>query len=665
MTYRHLQDEPAGVSLEEGGGEEENQLPPGGAVSLNDEIKDLSAPLSDDDTAALIPAEEEEEDQPAGDPSPVPLKYAQPNSRYKVLRYILATGVFLLLISFLAAAITLVALSPACRNMPKDGQVWWKTTVIYQCYPRSFKDSTGNGSGDLSGIKSKLDYFQYLGVNALWLNPIFTSPQRDNGYDVANYTDIDPLFGTIDDLKSLLKELHSKDMHLILDLVPNHTSEKHPWFLQSRSSTKSAKRDWYVWANASADGGPPNNWISLFGGSAWTLDTTTNQYYLHQFSEFQPDLNYHNPEVRKAMEDVIRFWFDFGVDGFRIDAVIFLLEDPDLGDEPPNPKYNDTLNCASIHNNNSDCYNRLNHTKTKDYEGIHDIIRSWRKIADNYTDKFFVGETYDPVDTVMTYYGNNSDEFHFPFNFLLLSNNNWTGDAVSKLVSTWMDAMPEGAWPNWVLGNHDNPRIANKVGLYLTRALNVLLLTLPGTPTTYYGEEIFMTDVYVPPDKQQDKYQDRDKERTPMQWNTGANAGFTSSGVEPWLPVATNYSTYNVETEQKNSSSMVSLYKRLVKLISTEEAFRFAEYSPVMSDEDIFAYHRFHNGTADEFIVVINFSSSSTTANLTSIEQDFEGPIIELSSFDNGREGKAVDLSSVSLSGGEALILKGNFADDC
>ena len=256
----------------------------------------------------------------------------------------------------------------------------------------------------------------------------------------------------------------------------------------------------------------------------------------------------------------------------------------------------------------------------------------------------------------MKYYGDN-DEFHFPFNFLLLSNENWTGDAVSEKVSEWMDAMPEGAWPNWVLGNHDYPRITSKTGNYLARAMNVLLLTLPGTSTTYYGEEIFMTDVYVPVDKRQDLYQDRDKERTPMQWTPDENAGFADKGVEPWLPLATNYTTYNVHTELTNSSSMLSLYKRLVKMITLNEAFRFAEYSPIMSNRDIFAYHRFHNGTEKEFMVVINFSPSNKTANLSVMAGSFESTKIELSSANTVRDGAKVDLSKIPLVGGEALII--------
>ena len=586
---------------------------------------------------------------------------------FKVIRYALTILAFVMLLGFLVAAVTLIYFSPSCKHK-NDGLEWWKTAVIYQCYPRSFKDSNGDGSGDLAGIVSKLDYLHDLGVEAVWLNPIFRSPKKDNGYDITDYMDIDPLYGTMADFKLLVSELHSKEMYLILDFVPNHTSDEHEWFIESQSSLDSSKRDWYIWANASAGGGPPNNWLSLFGGSAWSFDNLTNQYYLHQFSEFQPDLNYRNPDVKEAMENVIKFWLDLGVDGFRIDAIIFLLEDSELRDEAVDPSYDmNRYDCLTTNYSNPDCYKSLIHNYTKDFTGIHSIIKSWRNISDSYTGspKFLVGETFDPVDVVMTYYGTDNDELNFPFNFLLLTNTNWTGDSVSECVSAWMDALPEGAWPNWVLGNHDYARIANNAGNYLARALNVLLLTLPGTPTTYYGEEIFMTDVYVPPTKRHDLYQDRDKERTPMQWENSANAGFTNRSATPWLPIATNYSTYNVDVESSNASSMLALYKRVVQLITTEKAFRFANYQKVMSNHDLFAFHRFHNETKSEYVVLVNFSQSNTSANLTLIKDTFQDAVIELSSSQSSRAGKSVDLSKIPMAAGEAVIINGCSTGNC
>ena len=569
---------------------------------------------------------------------------------YRFIRRALGVGAFMMLFAFLATAIVLIAISPKCSGPELP---WWKTTVIYQCYPRSFQDSDGDGNGDLNGIRSRIDHFVDIGIKTVWLNPIFTSPQKDNGYDIANYTDIDPLFGTLEEFKALLQDLHDNGIHLLMDLVPNHTSDEHPWFLESASSITNAKRDWYIWADGKKNGEPPNNWISVFGGSAWTYSNNTGQYYLHQFSEFQPDLNYRNPEVVRAIDEVIKFWLDMGVDGFRVDAVKFLLEDPELQDEPINP---------DATTNDSSSYDFLIHNLTTDYPGIHNITRHWRSLLDSYStssnERFMVGEVYDPVESIMLYYGENNNEFNFPFNFFLLENTEWTGIAVSQTVNKWLDNMPNGAWPNWVLGNHDNPRIASKAGVYLARLLNVLLLTLPGTPTTYYGEEILMTNVYVPPNKRRDLYEDRDKERTPMQWNVSRNAGFTSNST-PWLPVADNYTLYNVDTEMENNSTMLVLYKTLVELRSNNIAFQYANYEGVLNSTDILAYRRYHDNNSDHFLIVMNFSQQPTTATF---DVPFVNPQIVLSSNLN-RTG-AVNLSSVNLLQGEALVIRGRW-DAC
>ena len=623
---------------------------------------DQEEELNDEDTVHLLQEDSEIEEQSEietkehdgmlRDGTPPAGARVADKKTYKIIRYVLGIGVFVLLFSFLAAAVTMIAIAPSCKNT--NELKWWKTTVIYQCYPKSFRDTDKSGTGDLKGIIEKIDYFVDIGVDTVWLNPIFLSPQKDNGYDISNYTDVDPLYGTMDDLKSLLKEMKSRGLHLLLDFVPNHTSDEHPWFRESRSNTSNPKRDWYIWADGKDDG-PPNNWISLFGGSAWTLDNTTGQYYFHQFGDFQPDLNYRNPDVVKEMENVVRFWLDLGVDGFRIDAVIFLLEDPLLPDEVPNPSYSGPNCTGNIRN--PDCYGSLVHNYTSNYHGIHDIIKGWRKVVDSFDDRFIVGEVYDPVEEVMTYYGENDDEFHFPFNFLLLGLSNWTGFSVSQNVSSWLDNMPNNSWPNWVLGNHDNPRIANKVGNYLARAVNVLLLTLPGTPTSYYGEEIFMTDVYIPPSKIHD-LTGRDKERTPMQWNKDTNAGFTSPGVDPWLPVATNFTQYNVEVERSDNTSMLSLYKQLVYLRSND-SFKYTGYELVANTTEVYAFRRFYNRSTDEYIVVVNFGEASIDANVNSTTvADLKDPTIVLSSNLN-RTGN-VTLASVSLASGEAVVIKGS-----
>ena len=615
----------------------------------------------DSDTAQLlIQHREEEEDSDIldSDSDKEGIVYARDHPAYKITRRVLAFLAFVLLFGLLAAAIALIAVSPRCSGAVLP---WWKTTVIYQCYPRSFQDSDGDGNGDLVGIQQHVAYLADVGIKAVWLNPIFKSPQRDNGYDVSNYTDVDPMFGTLGDLEDLLAMLHESDSKLILDLVPNHSSDEHPWFLESKSSKDSDKRDWYVWADG-VDGGPPNNWVSVFGGSMWTLDNTTGQYYLHQFSEFQPDLNFHNVKVRDAMLEVLKFWFDFGVDGFRVDAVKHLLEDPMLRSEARDPSFNSTTNNCTTNITSSYCYNSLIHNLTTDYAGIHEIIQDWRKLSDSYSgDRFLVGEIYDPIDEVMTYYGNDSNEFHFPFNFLLLGNSEWTGTNVSDLIELWLDNMPQGAWPNWVLGNHDNARIASKAGLYLARALNVLLLTLPGTPTTYYGEEILMTNVDVPDSEKHDDFAGRDAERTPMQWNISANAGFTTNS-NPWLPVASNFSTYNVEVENNQTSSMLSLYKQLVNLRSKYAAFQYSDYEGLLNTTEVLGFRRFHQSEGIQFIVLVNFSLDEVKVSLNSTTDFVDAEAILSTHSDLTEE---VDLSAIDLATGQALVIKGRGKDAC
>ena len=601
--------------------------------------KDDPVVASADDECLLPPDDEnganetfEEELHPKADPD-----------KYRYIRKVLGVCVLLTLVALMAAAVALIATAPRCN----EKLIWWKSAIIYQCYPRSFQDSNGDGSGDLAGVTSRVQYLKNLGIKAVWLNPIFTSPQKDNGYDISDYTSIDPLYGTLADFNNLLDALHREGMYLILDFVPNHTSSDHPWFNESRSSVDSAKRDWYVWAKPAQGGGPPNNWLSFFGGSAWSLDNITGQYYLHQFSDFQPDLNYRNPEVVSAMQSVLSFWLDLGVDGFRVDAVKYLLEDPYLRNETLDPTFsNETCNVSVP----SCLYNSLVHNLTTDYPGLHDITRGWRKLLGCYSNKFMVAEVYDPIDVVVQYYGTNGDEFDFPFNFFLLGNNNWTASAVGSIIATWLDNMPSGAWANWVLGNHDNPRIASKAGLYLARALNVLLLSLPGTPTTYYGEEIMMTNVVVPPNQMQDVYQGRDQERTPMQWTDGPNAGFTTGS--PWLPLATNYTTYNVLNESQSSSSMLSLYTQLAFL---RQQFISFDYSLDSVEGNVLSFHRYDNGSSVDYLIVINFSNESTTVGVKSPPLH---PQLLLSSMLD--KSGPIDLSSLSVRGGEALVIKGS-----
>jgi alpha-glucosidase len=501
-----------------------------------------------------------------------------------------------------------------------DKKLWWQTGIIYQIYPRSFQDSNGDGIGDLPGIMQRLDYVRSLNVGCIWLSPINPSPMHDFGYDVADYSDVDPVFGTLDDFDRLLAETHARGLKLILDLVPNHTSDKHAWFQESRSSRDNPKRDWYIWRDRAPDGGLPNNWLSFFGGPAWTLDERTGQYYLHQFVKQQPELNYRNPEVRQAMLDEMRFWLDRGVDGFRVDVMWLMIKDADLRDEPENPNW-DGINPHS----------RLQHVYTGDQPEVHEVIRSMRALLDEYDERMMVGEIYLPNQALMTYYGERFDECHLPFNFQLIQAP-WQAQIVRKLVDQYEADLPAGAWPNCVLGNHDQHRLATRVGADQARVANMLLLTLRGTPTCYYGDEIGMQDVAIPPEFVQDPPAvlqpeiahiiGRDPERTPMQWDDSPNAGFTYSGVQTWLPVAADYRKRNVAAQSQDPASMLSFFRALTALRQSSPALTAGDYRSLETGKDeIFAYLRTAqvDGGEQRHLVVLNFGSGTHRLDMSSL----------------------------------------------
>ena len=460
--------------------------------------------------------------------------------------------------------------------------LWWQTGVVYQIYPRSYQDSNGDGVGDLPGITQRLGYLSdTLGVDAVWLSPIYPSPMHDFGYDVADYCDVHPLFGTLADFDRLLEETHRRDMKLILDLVPNHTSNEHPWFLESRSSRDNPKRDWYIWRDSAPNGGVPNNWLSHFGGPAWTFDEKTGQYYLHQFVKQQPDLNYRNPEVVTAMLNAMRFWLDKGVDGFRVDVIGLMMKDPEFRDEPLNPTWDGINPFAS-----------LLHIYTANLPEVHDLIRRMRQILDSYPDRMMVGETYLPNDELMKYYGTpDKRECHLPFNFQLILAP-WDAAKVKRMVDDYEAVLPSDAWPNWVLGNHDQHRLATRVGLPQARVANMLLLTLRGTPTCYYGDELGMENVSIPAEKIQDPpainqpeiahIVGRDPERTPMQWDDSPNAGFASPDVkELWLPLDSNYKEINVASELNDPRSTLNFYRKLLAYRKSTPALQIGSYRSI------------------------------------------------------------------------------------
>jgi alpha-glucosidase len=492
---------------------------------------------------------------------------------------------------------------------------WWQTGVIYQIYPRSFQDTDGDGVGDLRGIIQRLPYLVELGVNAIWISPIFTSPMADFGYDVANYTDIDPLFGSLADFDALLENAHKQGIKVILDLVPNHTSDRHAWFVDSRSARTSAKRDWYIWRDPGPGGRPPNNWLSQFGGSAWSYDEATGQYFYHAFLPEQPDLNWRNPQVRAAIYDVMRFWLRRGVDGFRVDVIWHLIKDEAFRDNPPNPEFRP----------DDPPHHALVPLYTTDRPEVHVIISEMRRVIDEFTDRLLIGEIYLPVERLIHYYGRDLAGLHLPFNFSLLSAS-WDPQSLAKLVQEYEAALPPGGWPNWVLGNHDTPRIASRVGIAQARIAAMLLLTLRGTPTIYYGDELGMQDVAIPRQRIRDVVEKnipdhglgRDRCRTPMQWDTTRFAGFSER--EPWLPLPESAKHENVENQQTDRTSFLSLYRRLIALRQSEPALQLGSYRMIYAREDAWLFLRELDD--ERILVALNFGAEPTAVAFAS------GPIL-------------------------------------
>jgi alpha-glucosidase len=483
---------------------------------------------------------------------------------------------------------------------------WWQSGVIYQVYPRSFQDSDGDGIGDLEGIRRRLDYVAWLGIDAVWISPFYPSPMVDFGYDISDYTEVDRRFGGLADFDRLVTEAHQRNLRIILDLVPNHTSDQHPWFRDSRSSRSGERRDWYLWRDPAPDGGPPNNWMSEFGGRAWSWEETTGQFYYHAFAPQQPDLNWRNPAVRAAMFDVMRFWLDRGVDGFRVDVMWHLVKDAQFRDNPPNPEYVEGAMSP---------YNRVIPEHSTDQPEVHEVVAEMRAVLDEYQDRVMIGEIYLPVDRLVDYYGKEGSGAHLPFNFHLVSTP-WEARELASLIGRYEGALPAHAWPNWVLGNHDQSRIASRVGAAQARVAAMLLLTLRGTPTIYYGDELGMHDVEIPSAMAVDVRETtvpgqglgRDPERTPMQWNRGPNAGFTTGS--PWLPLAPDAADRSVEAERGDRASMLSLHRVLLRLRRAEPALAVGSYAPLPAGGPLLAYQREHDGA--RFAVVLNVRGDTT-----------------------------------------------------
>ncbi len=474
---------------------------------------------------------------------------------------------------------------------------WWQRGVVYEVYARSFGDSDGDGVGDLAGISERLDYLAWLGVDAIWLSPIFASPMADFGYDVADYRDVDPLFGTLEDLDALIDAAHGRGIRLLLDLVPNHTSDRHAWFEESRSALDSAKRDWYIWRPPRPDGSPPNDWQSFFGGSAWQLDPRSGEYYFHSFLAQQPDLNWANRAVRDAIYSVMRFWLGRGIDGFRIDVVNLLAKRYEL--QAGTPAGRRQRWAASTR--------------------IYPIIREMRAVADEFDDRVLVGEIWLPLRRLVKFYGRQLDGLQLPFNFKLVTLP-WSAGIVHRAIAEYERLLPPGAWPNWVLGNHDKPRIASRVGDQQARVAAVLLLTLRGTPTIYYGDELGMRDADVPASEQRDPQglrggRSRDPARTPMRWDGSPRGGF--SDAQPWLPVGADVAAINVAAQQADESSMLNLYRRLLQLRREEPALNVGEWHDRGRRRAAIAYER--SAGARRFLVLANLSDRAVEAPLSAV----------------------------------------------
>lgn len=506
---------------------------------------------------------------------------------------------------------------------------WWRSAVFYQVYPRSFADGDQDGVGDLKGLLTKVDHLSDLGVDAIWLSPIFPSPMADFGYDVSDYCGVDPLFGDLDVFDEVLAAVHDRGLRLILDWVPNHTSIDHPWFKDALTGPDAEHRDWYVWRDSAPDGGPPNNWVAAFAPvPAWTRDPASGQWYLHHFLPQQPDLNWANPAVEAAMHDTLRFWLDRGVDGFRADVINCIGKDPALADAPENLA-------------------PLMHCVLNDEPGVHPLLRRIRSVLDEYPgDRMMIGEValLDP-HTVAAYYGD-GDELHLSFNFMPL-HGPWRADTWRANIATTEDGFRAAdAWPTWVLSNHDVPRHRTRYSrwphepvdaegsLQRTRAAATLLLTLRGTPFIYQGEELGLEDAVVPAARVVDPG-GRDGCRAPVPWAALPPHGWpTPSGIEPWLPFPPDATDLNVEAELTSPDSVLALYRRLLAMRRGSRALQHGTYEPVDAPDGVLAFRRFDAESSDERMVAVNFTDDAASVEfdnrwdveLASDDTDTTGP---------------------------------------
>ncbi|XP_054049976.1 protein phosphatase 1B isoform X2 [Rissa tridactyla] len=538
----------------------------------------------------------------AGMPKEVLLKFSS-QARYRVTREILFWLMITAAVVLVSATIAIIALSPRCLD-------WWQASPIYQIYPRSFKDSNMDGNGDLKGIQEKLDHITYLNIKTIWITSFYKSPLKDLGYGAEDFYEIDPMFGSMSDFENLLAAIHDRGIKVIMDLIPNHTSDKHRWFQLSRNRT-GKYADYYIWQDCAQAAGsvtPPNNWVSVFGNSSWQFDDVRRQCYFHQFGKEQPDLNFRNLAVQQEIHGSIT------------------------------------------------AYSQLYHDYTTTQVGMHDIIRSFRQTLNQFSSEpgryRFLGSDGDEkenIEATMMYYGTTFiQEADFPFNFNLINMKNLSGNSIFEAVNLWMKNMPTGKWPNWAVGSPNAARVSSRVGKEYVNVINMLLLTLPGTPVTYYGEEIGMENIA--------SENVTFPEKSPMQWDGKVNAGFTE-GNSSWLPVNSDYQSVNVEIQMTWSNSTLNLYRELALLRSNELPIQRGWMCYIWNDSNTFVYVRELDGLDRVFMMVLNFGQESTIDLKALVPGLPSEAIIRLSTnFSNA--GKAVNTKLIKTEMGEGLVLE-------
>ncbi|ELK14741.1 neutral and basic amino acid transport protein rBAT [Pteropus alecto] len=589
----------------------------------------------------------------AGMPKEVLFRFSS-QARYRVPREVLFWLTVTSVLVLIGATVAIIAISPKCLD-------WWQAGPMYQIYPRSFKDSDKDGNGDLKGIQDKLDYITTLNIKTVWITSFYKSSLKDFRHGIEDFREIDPIFGTMKDFENLIAAIHDKGLKLIIDFIPNHTSDKHAWFQLSRNWT-GKYTDYYIWHDCLHENGtttPPNNWLSVYGNSSWHFDEIRNQCYFHQFTKEQPDLNFRNPDVQEEIKEIIQFWLAKGVDGFSFEAVKFLLEAEHLRNEiqVTETQIPDTVTQ----------YSELYHDFTTTQVGMHDIVRNFRHIMDQYSRepgryRFMGTEAYgDSIDNTVMYYGLPFiQEADFPFNDYLTRLDTPSGDRVFEVITSWMEHIPEGKWPNWMIGGSDRARLTSRLGKEYVNIMNMLLLTLPGTPITYYGEEIGMGNILAT--NINESYDvDTLLSKSPMQWDNSSNAGF-SEGNNTWLPTNLDYHTVNVDVQKTLPRSALKLYQELSLLHANELLLSRGWFCYLRTENHSVVYTRELDGTDRVFLIILNFGESSLL-NLKEVISKIPTRARIRLSTNSANKGSEVDTHAITLDKGEGLILEYNTKD--